>query len=110
MKTGGDKYNKRIAYKETELKAGTYVFTFYAKATTSEKCQVRPGYVPVEGGSVGNYVYGDYASITTGWTLVTYEFTLEKDATVCLVVMNPKGSSYATAQDVLIDDAKLVKK
>ena len=64
----------------------------------------------VEGGSVGNYVYGNHASITTGWTLVTYEFTLEKDATVCLVVMNPKGSSYATAQDVLIDDAKLVKK
>ena len=109
VKTGNTS-NKRIAYKETELKAGTYVFTFYAKATTSEKCQVRPGYVPVEGGSVGNYVYGDYASITTGWTLVTYEFTLEKDATVCLVVMNPKGSSYATAQDVLIDDAKLVKK
>lgn len=106
----GDTKNKRIAYKETELKAGTYVFTFYAKATTSEKCQVRPGYVPVEGGSVGNYVYGNHASITTGWTLVTYEFTLEKDATVCLVVMNPKGSSYATAQDVLIDDAKLVKK
>ena len=110
VKTGGDKANKRIAYKETELKAGTYVFTFYAKATTSEKCQVRPGYVPVEGGSVGNYVYGNHASITTGWTLVTYEFTLEKDATVCLVVMNPKGSEYATAQDVLIDDAKLVKK
>ena len=106
----GDKYNKRIAYKETELKAGTYVFTFYAKATTSETCQVCPGYVPVEGGSVGTYVYGNHASITTGWTLVTYEFTLEKDATVCLVVMNPKGSEYATAQDVLIDDAKLVKK
>ena len=103
--------NKRLAYKETELEAGTYVFTFYAKATKGGKSQTRVGYVPVKDGSVGTYVYStEYPELTTSWKQVTYEFELKEKTTVCLVIMNPKGSNYVDSQDILIDDAKLVKK
>ena len=103
--------NKRIAYKEITLKAGTYKFAFYAKSTTADPSQCRPGYVPVKSGSVGSYSYGDYASIkNSSWTLVEHEFSLSETTTVCLVVMNPKTSSYATAQEILIDDASLTTK
>lgn len=101
--------NKRLGYKETELEAGKYVFSFWAKATKGGKSQTRPGYVPVTDGKVGNYVYGDYANLSTDWTQVTYEFELKEKTTICLVIMNPKGSNYSESQDILIDDAKLVK-
>lgn len=102
--------NKRLAYKELNLKAGTYKFAFYAKSTTGEASQTRPGYVVVANGAVsGSYQYGDYASLNnTSWTEVSTTFTLSAQTTVCLVVMNPKTSNYATAQDILIDDATLV--
>ena len=103
--------NKRLGYQETVLEAGTYVFTFFAKSTKSDKSQTRAGYVPVKDGTVGQYVYGDYANLKSGsWTEVTYEFELKEKTTVCLVIMNPKNSSYSESQDILIDDAKLVKK
>lgn len=101
--------NKRLAYKEITLKPGTYTFSFYAKATTSDPSQCRPGYVPVTDGSVGSYAYNtSYTSLNnSSWTLVTHEFTLTETTTICLVVMNPKTSNYATAQAILIDDASL---
>lgn len=101
--------NKRLGYKETELEAGKYVFSFWAKATKGGNSQTRPGYVPVKNGTVGTYVYGDYANLTTGWTQVSYTFELSEKTTVCLVIMNPKNSNYSESQDILIDDAKLVK-
>jgi hypothetical protein len=101
--------NKRLGYKETELEAGKYVFSFWAKATKGGNSQTRPGYVPVKNGTVGTYVYGDYANLTTGWTQVSYTFELSEKTTVCLVIMNPKNSGYSESQDILIDDAKLVK-
>ena len=56
-------------------------------------------------------MYGDYANVNNnGWTLVSYEFTLSSETTVCLLVMNPKKSSYSAGKDVLVDDATLVKK
>ena len=107
---GDEGSNKRLASQEITLAAGTYVFSFYAKAT-ADPAQVRPGYVPVTNGKVGSYAYGDYANLTTGsWTLVTHEFTLSTETTVCLVVMNPKKSNYSAGKDVLIDDATLTKK
>ena len=103
--------NKRLAYKETELEAGKYVFTFWAKATKGGNSQTRAGYVPVKDGKVGNYVYStEYPSLTTSWSKVTYEFELAEKTTVCLVIMNPKQSSYVDSQDILVDDAVLVKK
>ena len=103
---GKESSNVRLASQEITLAAGTYVFSFYTKATTADAAQVRPGYVPVADGKVGNYAYGEYATINNaGWTQVTHEFTLNAETTVCLVVMNPKKSSYSSGKDVLVDDA-----
>ena len=103
--------NKRLATQEITLEAGTYTFSFYAKSTTADKSQTKGGYVPVADGAVGAYKYGDFFDLNNnGWTLVTYEFTLEATTTVCLVVMNPKDSNYSKSQDILVDDATLTKK
>ena len=108
---GKESSNVRLATQEIRLAAGTYVFSFYAKATTADAVQVRPGYVPVTDGSVGSYAYGDYANLNnTSWTQVSHEFTLDAETTVCLVVMNPKKSNYSSGKDVLVDDATLTKK
>ncbi|MBO4565469.1 MAG: choice-of-anchor J domain-containing protein [Bacteroidaceae bacterium] len=106
IKIAGDpKANKRLAYKEITLKAGTYNFKFYAKAATSSVASVRPGYVPVKEGKVGDYVYGDYVNNITNseWVEVNHSFKLTGETTINLVVMNPKG----TGTDVLFDDAEL---
>ena len=107
---GNESSNKRLASQEIALTAGTYIFSFYVKATTSDAAQARPGYVPVTDGTAGSYTSGDYANLTTSWTQVSYEFTLDADATVCLVVMNPKKSNYSSGKDILVDDATLTKK
>lgn len=108
--------NKRMAYKETTLPAGTYKFTFYAKGTdttTGSKCQTRPGYATIlADGSADSqgYKYGEYATLSaTEWTLVEHEFTLEAETTLCLVIMSPKNSNYHTSQNILVDDASLIK-
>ena len=103
--------NKRLASQEITLAAGTYNFSFWVKPTTSNAAQVRPGYVPIGAdGKAGSYAYGDYATLTAGWQQVSYDFTLDAETTVCLVVMNPKKSNYSSGEDVLIDDATLTKK
>ena len=106
VKVGGDtKANKRLAYKEITLKAGTYNFKFYAKAATTTKASVRPGYVPITNGNVGSYAYGEYVdNITNGeWVEVNHSFKLTSETTINLVVMIPKSPGA----DVLIDDAEL---
>lgn len=102
--------NKRLASQEIKLAAGTYTFSFWVKPTTANAAQVRPGYVPVADGKVGTYAYGDYATLTSGWQQVNHEFTLTAETTICLVVMNPKASTYSSGEDVIIDDATLTKK
>ena len=92
------------------MAAGSYTFSFWAKATTSDVAQARPGYVPVTDGTVGSYAYGDYANLSTSWQQFSYDFTLDAETTICLVVMNPKKSSYSSGKDILIDDATLTKK
>ena len=73
--------------------------------------QARPGYVPIGADrKAGSYAYGDYANLTTGWQQFSYEFTLDSEKTVCLVIMNPKKSSYSSGKDILVDDATLTKK
>lgn len=103
--TGTSSANRRLGYKETDLKAGEYTMTFYAKAATSTGASVRPGYVPVTDGKVGNYVYGDYVNNLTNseWVKVTHTFTISEDGTYCLVIMNSKNPGG----DVLIDDFTL---
>ncbi len=97
--------NKRLAYKEITLKAGTYGIKFYAKATDAAGASVNPGYVPVTDGSVGSYAYSGYVDgISTSWQEVSTTFTLTEQTIVNLVVMVSKKS----ASDVLIDDFELI--
>lgn len=102
--------NLRMAYKELNLKAGTYKMSFYAKGG-----QVRPGYAISVNGSIdgqSGYKYGSYATLSaTEWTLVEHEFTLGAPTTVNIVVMNPKGNDDGyTATDAIIDDFSLTTK
>jgi len=112
---GGGTANKRLASQEITLAAGSYNFSFYAKATTGNKAQVRAGYAIVENGTINSssgYKYStNYADINNnGWTLVSYDFTLDAETVVCLLVMNPKSGSYSSGEDALVDDATLTKK
>jgi hypothetical protein len=100
---------KRMGYKETTLKAGTYTFKFYAKSTTTDVSQTQAGYCTITNGTAGNYNYGGYVNLSnTTWTEVSTTFTLDQETTVCLLMRNPKTSDYATSQDILVDDAELL--
>ena len=104
---GENSSNKRLAYKELNLKAGTYKMSFYAKGG-----QVKPGYAISVNGKIDNngYTYGGFATLTaTEWTPVVYEFTLKASTTINLVVMNPKSNNEKgyTATDAIIDDFSL---
>ena len=108
---GDESSNKRLASHEITLAAGTYVFSAWIKATTSDVAQARPGYVPIGAdGKAGSYAYGDYANLSTSWQQFSYEFTLDSEKTICVVIMNPKKSSYSSGKDILVDDATLTKK
>ena len=109
VKVGGASQNKRLAYEELQLEAGTYAVSFYAKAATDDGGSVNPGYVPIkDDGSAGSYVYGGYVNDlkASEWVKVDYEFTLSAKTTICLVVMNSKNPG----KDVLIDDYTITKK
>lgn len=104
--------NKRLAYKATTLKAGTYTFTFWAKGG-----QCKGGYVPLlEDGTPNSnkYTYAkDYATLSEeAWTEVSYEFTLEEATPLQLVIMVPKSNDKIgyTATDLTVDDASLTTK
>ena len=106
VKVGGtSSSNKRLGYKELQLKAGSYTLKFYAKAATSTGASVRPGYVPVTNGAVGSYTYGDYVNDITNssWVEVTHTFDLTSDGVYSIVIMNSKNPGG----DVLIDDLTL---
>ena len=111
---GDEKYNQRFASQELSLKAGTYVFSYYAKATTADVAQARAGWVPYKDGAPvsSSYKYGNFVSInTTEWTLVSIEFTLNEDSTISVICMNPKVTEGKTSgKDILVDDATLIKK
>lgn len=104
----GTTSNKRLASEEITLKAGTYIFSIYAKAATEENASARPGYVPLDedGNLMSNkYTYGVYHNDITNaqWVLVADTFTLEAETKLNLVVMNPKNPG----KDLLLDDASL---
>ena len=92
--------NKRLATQEMTLEAGSYTFSYYAKSTTADICQTRPGHVSINADINNNE-----------WTLVSIDFELKEKTTLCLIVMNPKQTDGKTvSQDILVDDATLVKK
>jgi len=112
VNVGGDaSNNKRLASQEITLAAGDYTFSVWIKATTNDVAQARLGYVPVTSGKAGTYAYAkDYSNLSTSWQQFSYDFTLSSETTVCLLVMNPKSSSYSSGKDILVDDATLTKK
>lgn len=106
VKVGGStSANKRLGYKEMELKAGTYKIKYYVKAATATGASVQSGFVPVTEGKVGDYKYSGYINniSNTEWTLVEQELVIPSDGTYSIVIMNSKKQGG----DVLIDDLTL---
>lgn len=106
VKVGGSTTaNKRLGYKEMELKAGTYKIKYYVKAATATGASIQSGFVPVTEGKVGDYKYSGYINniSNTEWTLVEQELVIPSDGTYCIVIMNSKKPGG----DVLIDDLTL---
>lgn len=102
--------NGRLATNEITLKPGTYTFSVYVKAA-ADQAATRLGYTPVTSHKVGSYTYGKNKNeyngpdtISTDWTKLTYEFTLEEQKTLSLVIMHSKNFVAST---VLVDDASL---
>lgn len=98
--------NKRMAYKEITLKAGTYLLAFYVKGSDGT-ASVRPGYTNIleNGKANSTYTYGDYVNDIpqNEWKLVNHTFTLASETKLNLVIMVPKNS----ASDPLVDDVTL---
>ena len=107
VKVGGSTTaNKRLGYKEMELKAGTYKIKYYVKAATATGASVQSGFVDITAeGKAGNYVYSGYINNipNTKWTLVEQELKIPTDGTYCIVIMNAKKPGG----DVLIDNLTL---
>lgn len=103
--SGSTTANKRLGYKEMELKAGTYKIKYYVKAATATGASVQSGFVPVTEGKVGDYKYSGYINniSNTEWTLVEQELVIPSDGPYCIVIMNSKKPGG----DVLIDDLTL---
>lgn len=97
--------NKRLAYKEMTLAAGTYTIKFYAKAATADGGAVAPGYVTIVDGATKTYVYGTYINNLSNstWSEATYTFTLDAETTICLFASNSKKPG----KDILVDDFTL---
>ena len=93
--------NKRLAYKELKLKAGSYGVSFFVKASEAT-ASINPGYTTNT--DKVNYNYNGYVNdISTEWQQVSFNFTLSAETEVNLVVMIPKNS----AADAIIDDFTL---
>ena len=108
VKVGGStSANKRLGYKEMELKAGTYKIKYYVKAATDKGASVNSGFVEIsaENKPAGNYMYSGYINdiTNTEWKLVEQELVIPSDGTYCIVIMNTKKPGG----DVLIDDLTL---
>ena len=104
--TGDAKVNKRLSYAELNLKAGTYTFTYYVYGAEAN-AHLKTGYAIMTDHKVADfktdYIYSDPTTVPQGaWSLVTYTFKLDRPKTICLLVMNQKGSGA-----FLVDDAQL---
>ena len=104
--TGDARANKRLSYAELNLKAGTYTFTYYVYGAEAN-AHLKTGYAIMTDHKVADfksdYIYSDPTTVTQGaWSLVTYTFKLDRPKTICLLVMNQKGSDA-----FLVDDAQL---
>ena len=99
--------NKRLATRKITLSAGTYVASFWAKSDNG--CVIKPGMATVQANGSVSYNYGDYAnegiSLTPSWEQYSYEFTLNEETDVSMIILN-----YKNTGDCYIDDYCLSSK
>ena len=97
--------NKRLASQAYSLKAGTYKYSVNVKQTGDAAGMFRLGYVTIEAGAAGEYVYiTEAASVSSEWAEASCEFTLNATTEIALVVMNSKNGGGAA---ILVDDVAL---
>lgn len=106
---GGAASNKRFASQSYTLEAGTYTMVAYVKANGSEAGFCRLGYAVLSNGVAITYKYEtpEASAVTSDWVPRIFEFTLDKETEISLIVMNNKNSNGAS---FLVDDIRLIKK
>lgn len=94
--------NSRFHCDALQLKAGNYTLSFYAKAVS--KGVVSGGWHPTEGRDANDYKYGQELEVDNNeWKQFTLQFTLDKEASIDVFVVNKKKSEGA----VFFDDVTL---
>ena len=95
--------NVRLSQK-LSLKKGDYTLTFWAKGAVNGK-HALGGYVCEDDGAIktSNYNYSAKTALSKdSWTEVKYNFSLQGDSTVWVILRNDKG-----AGSIFVDDAML---
>lgn len=94
--------NSRYHCDALQLKAGNYTLSFYAKAVS--KGVVSGGWHETGASGVKGFNYGQDLEVDNNeWKQFTFQFTLDKDASIDVFVVNKKKSEGA----VLFDDVTL---
>ena len=106
----GSTQNMRLASQSYNLPAGTYTISAYIKQSGSAAGAFKLGYGIIKGGAIENsdYKYQTNATtVTSEWTLYTYEFTLSQNTLITALVMNSKvGNGNA----ILVDNVTITAK
>lgn len=103
----GSTQNMRLASKSYILPAGTYTIAAYIKQSGSAAGAFKLGYGIIKDGAIANsdYKYQTNATtVTSEWTLYTYEFTLSQETTIAALVMNSKVGNGAA---ILVDNVTI---
>ena len=99
---GKNAQNSRYHCDALQLKAGNYTLSFYAKAVS--KGVVSGGWHETGASGVKGFNYGQDLEVDNNeWKQFTFQFTLDKDASIDVFVVNKKKSEGA----VLFDDVTL---
>lgn len=103
----GENANRILYSQNYKLKKGTYNMIVYVKATGENVGYCRIGYVTIMDNITSTYQYEENKNtvVTNDWTQKTFEFTLDEDTEIALVIQNHrdgKGASF------LIDDVMLL--
>lgn len=99
---GKNAQNSRYHCDALQLKAGNYTLSFYAKAVS--KGVVSGGWHPTGASGAKGFNYGSELEVDNNeWKQFTFQFTLDKDASIDVFVVNKQKSEGA----VLFDDVTL---
>ncbi len=105
IEVGGSAGNKRLASQTYTLTAGTYTFSANVKQTGDAIGMFRLGYVNIIDGKAGTYIYAtETAAVSSIWTEVSCEFTLNEITDIELIIWNSKTGLGAP---ILVDDIVL---